>query len=159
MAEEIVTLNFHCIDDENDEDDDEGQRAAQLRAGELKEFLSYHPELAQVSCIGVKTGYTDRLYSRARELKAAVVFTDKCWQKGLKPLVLVPSVYENVKPIFNVSTVVFENTNANDVFGLIERLADAEYCAFCNAENIMRINWYKLGNETVMECCVDCESG
>jgi hypothetical protein len=143
----VATLKFHYDD------------ACEVQVKQLSEFLSCHPELERVTCIGVKTGYTDRVYSQAANLNAAVVFTDKCWKKDLQPLIRVRRLYEIVKPIFNDGIVVFANTSVKDVFGCIERLANAEYCAFCNAENLYLMRWYQVGNALVVECCVDCESG
>lgn len=128
---------------------------------EFDQLIDDNENLRNVYCIGIHTGYTDRLMNKKKrkELGYAVCFTDICWSRGARPVIVDREIYETVRKVSNEGTVVFKDNAASNVFNYVDMLNDADYCGCCNTDNIYQVDWYEVDGKTVMICYVDCESG
>ena len=115
----------------------------------------------------IKTGYTDRLIEGC-ELDndtndMAVIYTDKVWNKNLKPLINDQEVYELCEKLFsekkNIDSsgmVVFKDM---DISECIDLLREIQYCSF---PFLLRENdevVFEVDGKKIMVVAIDCESG
>jgi hypothetical protein len=160
MAKLIATFEV-----EHNYDDDWNENRFEDEADEqLEKFLEDNPSLKDVKCICVNTGYTDRIIDNEEildDLDAAVVFTDKCWNSDLKPLIFDQEIHDLVANIKGVDdgSCVFKESSPAAVFSCISSLQMAEYCGCCSAGNFYRAEFYDVDGKIVMVAMVDCESG
>lgn len=167
-AKLIASMDFeHKCDWDNDCDCDSDcdSDCEELTMDEqLAKFLAANPKLANVECICVNTGYTHRIIENEElldDIVPAVVFTDKCWNADLKPYIndqVLHDLVINIKGIDD-GTCVFDSKDADNVFSCIDDLHNAEYCGFCNTDNLYHAEWYEIDGKIVMVAKVDCESG
>jgi hypothetical protein len=129
---------------------------------QVDDYLRKNDELQKIDCIAIYTGYTDRIISSKKRLKnimPAVIFTDKFWNKDLHPKVFDQSIYEMVKPVISDGAVAFKANEVMKVFEYIDILNNADYCEFCNSNNLYRLEWYKNNDKVILVAHVDTESG
>lgn len=158
MSQPIFTYEFtRPLDDEAEPEEIEDRFNSQLD-GVLRE----HPNLASVACIAVCTGYTDRLVTSPQLLEVlqpAVVYTDKIWDPELDPVIINPRAHVLCSQISDDGVCVFTDSDASKVFHYVECLGEADYCGFCNVQNVMGLEWHEVDGQLVLMCTVDTESG
>ena len=104
---------------------------------QFKEFIHANPELKEVNCISIKTGFVSELLSKInieemKEITAAAKDT----------VVFVPE-----------DGGVFLSEN---VFSKLSVLNSFGYCKNCRPFWIDEIRWGKNGDKTILMCVVDC---
>ena len=129
----------------------------------------------------IKTGYIDRLIEGC-ELDndchdIAVIYTDKVWNKNLKPLINDQEVYELCEKLFsekkNIDSsgmVVFKDVDISECIDLVREI---QYCCFpAMRETDMRETdmretdmretdevVFEVDGKKIMVVTIDCESG
>jgi hypothetical protein len=124
----------------------------------LHDFLAENPELADVTCVAIKTGYTDRIINND-DLGFAVCLTDMFSSPKLAPNIKNQKIYDIAKQVIHHGTVVFDDKDTLSVFNRVSELNAADYCSCCNVANIFKMQWFKVGEDVVLVCHVDTESG
>jgi hypothetical protein len=113
--------------------------------------------------IMIQTGYTGRLIKRNEtntgslsSINAAVIFSDKYWGKGLKPLIYDNNIYKLVKKskVDTDGCVVFKASNISVLDELYQRLVSAEYCSMYGIHGTKYV-----ANGKILLVKVDSESG
>ena len=129
----------------------------------LKHYATL-PVIPTMDVIIIKTGYTDRLIEGC-ELDndchdMAVIYTDKVWNKNLKPLINDQEVYELCEKLFsekknidNSGMVVFKDM---DISECIDMLREIQYCALNEVEYEVV---FEVDGKKIMVVAIDCESG
>ena len=129
----------------------------------LKHYATL-PVIPAMDVIIIKTGYTDRLIEGC-ELDndchdMAVIYTDKVWNKNLKPLINDQEVYELCEKLFsekknidNSGMVVFKDM---DISECIDMLREIQYCLLYEVEYEVV---FEVDGKKIMVVAIDCESG
>ena len=129
----------------------------------LKHYATL-PVIPTMDVIIIKTGYTDRLIEGC-ELDndchdMAVIYTDKVWNKNLKPLINDQEVYELCEKLFsekknidNSGMVVFKDM---DISECIDMLREIQYCLLYEVEYEVV---FEVDGKKIMVVAIDCESG
>ena len=122
-------------------------------------FDAYKTQLVdrnEVDAIVINTCYFDRLtLGDIKELKVSALIED---EKVISFDGVVEDFYDTFKEQ-DLQGLVFKSTKAIDTIELIRKLADIDYCAHCNVQNITDLIWYTVNGKTILYVAIDTESG
>ena len=115
----------------------------------------------------IKTGYTDRLIEGCELCHdMAVIYTDKVWNKNLKPLINDQEVYELCEKLFiekNIESsgmVVFKDMDISECIDLVREI---QYCCFPamreTDEGGPDEEVFEVDGKKITVVTIDCESG
>ena len=126
----------------------------------------------------IKTGYTDRLIDGAATdddtNDMAVIYTDKVWNKNLKPLINDQETFALSSSLRKEKLFAEQNIDSSgmvvfkdmDMIACIETLRDIQYCMFpameeIDSEEVFEVEGFglPLAKAKVMIVTLDCESG
>lgn len=156
--EPIITYTHKMSQDENENNDDEFFDE-NICKEKFNTFVSEHPELQKVECIGIRTYYTDRVPRKKKcSDKLTMIFNN---HKGFPPYVMDEELYYLIdNKIDCTGVVMFKETNVLEVPYLIKKLDETNYCAMCTITNMYEAKFYDMGNKKLILICeVDTESG
>jgi hypothetical protein len=124
-------------------------------ASQVESFLNDRPELANITCIAIEVGYTDRAII-VRDLEVhypdiAVVFTDPDWmsKNRCEPYISEKHnrLYDLVSRVVDYNTCVFARTQSTQIG---ECINDLQRLHFLISNKIGKITWWKVGEYMVL---------
>jgi hypothetical protein len=122
-------------------------------------FDAYKSQLVdrnEVDAIVINTCYFDRLtLGDLKQLKVSAIIEDE-------NIISFDGVVEDFYDTFkehDLQGLVFKSIKAIDTVELIRKLADIDYCAHCNVQNITDLAWYTVNGKTILYVAIDTESG
>ena len=135
----------------------------------LNKILLDNPELIDVKCIIIETGYTygfvaDK-YLRKKS-GACVIYPDEFGRfsygnekKNLNLIISNKELYELTKSICTGGQLVFNSNKSINLINHINKLNELNYCAMCIISNIRSLTWYKENDELILFVSIDTEAG
>lgn len=145
-----IEINRDC-----DEDGDYGDKDF----SEFEQLIDSNENLRNINCIGIHTGYTERIMNARYQKQLNYVVCFASWIRYREPVIVDAEIHNIVKKVITEGIVVFKDHRADNVFKYVDMLHDADYCGFCHIDSIYKIEWHKVDDKTIMICYVDCESG
>jgi len=126
---------------------------------EVVAFNAYETQLVnrnEVDAIIINTCYFDRLtLEDIKNLKVNAIIE---YENVMSFDGVVEDFYDMFKEQ-DLQGLVFKSTKAIDTVELIRKLADIDYCAHCNVQNITDLVWYTVNGKTILYVAIDTESG
>jgi hypothetical protein len=136
----------YSLGDEDDEYDDDVI---------LKAYKTQLANKNKVDAIIINTCYFDRLTpGDIKKLKVSAII-----EENVKSF---NSIVEDFYDIFkenDLEGLVFKSNKATDTIKLISKLANTDYCAHCDVQNITDLTWYSVNGKTILYVNIDTESG
>ena len=112
------------------------------------------PTLRSVSCIVVRTGFTERI-ALSKDLQTRVSPGVEYSWPGFRG---DPRLGALVASLEGDGTVVFPHTDAAELPSAVERIEKAGYCACCEFFWVTHVKWIEVRGQTVLWCNLDTES-
>jgi hypothetical protein len=120
---------------------------------QVESFLNARPELADITCIAVEVGYTDRAIMM-RDLEVhypdvAVVFTDPDWilRNRCEPYISDHRLYDLVGKIIDYNTCVFARARSIQI---MDCMNDLQKLNFFISDRIDEITWWRVEEDVVL---------